>query len=307
MLSNKKISQIFLLLILNSIALFKIKPMAKPVSQKFDIGVSSERHLRRNMEDKYTVIENWGNTGTTFAGVYDGHGGKRVAEYLEENLHARILQIFQLQEIKDLKEAIRQGCAQINQEILANDEIKEQGSCAIMAFIFENEKDKNKYKIIIANVGDSRAVISKNGKAIQLSTDHKPCNPAEQERIETSRGFITYSFSCGSFCNAGSEEKCLEKHRIGRINGGLAVARAFGDFQYSIFLSTEPEITKCGFCKDDVLILASDGLWDGIENEEAILLANASSDMKKASEILLEKGKYSSPDNITVITIRLKP
>lgn len=57
--------------------------------------------------------------------------------------------------------------------------------------------------------GDSRAVISQSGKAIELTRDHKPHEPSERERIESSGGYV-----------------CQE----GLLNGELAVARAIGDY-----------------------------------------------------------------------------
>ena len=61
-----------------------------------------------------------------------------------------------------------------------------------------------------ANIGDSRAVLCRNGKAFPLSTDHKPELQLEQNRIEKAGGYVTE----------------------GRINGSLNLSRAFGDFSY---------------------------------------------------------------------------
>jgi len=67
-----------------------------------------------------------------------------------------------------------------------------------------------KTEILCANAGDSRAVLSKKGKAKDLSTDHKTDLPGEKRRIERANGYI--------------EE--------GRVNGMLALTRAMGDFEY---------------------------------------------------------------------------
>jgi len=65
-------------------------------------------------------------------------------------------------------------------------------------------------EIFCANAGDSRSVLSSGGKAIELSKDHKPDDPEESRRIHQAGGFV--------------EE--------GRVNGMLALSRAFGDFEY---------------------------------------------------------------------------
>lgn len=63
-------------------------------------------------------------------------------------------------------------------------------------------------KMYCANVGDARAILCRNGKAIDLSVDHKAKRPDEQKRITNQGGYIVY----------------------GRVLGRLAISRAFGDF-----------------------------------------------------------------------------
>ena len=67
-----------------------------------------------------------------------------------------------------------------------------------------------KTEIICANAGDCRSVLSKKGKAKDLSTDHKPNTPSEKSRIERANGFVEDN----------------------RVNGNLALSRSFGDFEY---------------------------------------------------------------------------
>ena len=75
------------------------------------------------------------------------------------------------------------------------------GATAVVVLIIDNI-------LICANVGDARAVLCRNGKAIDLSIDHKASRPDEQERIKKQGGYIVF----------------------GRVLGRLAVTRAFGDF-----------------------------------------------------------------------------
>lgn len=67
-----------------------------------------------------------------------------------------------------------------------------------------------KTEVICANAGDSRTVLSRGGRAKDLSEDHKPDNRLELERIQRSGGFV----------------------EDGRVNGMLALSRALGDFEY---------------------------------------------------------------------------
>lgn len=76
----------------------------------------------------------------------------------------------------------------------------DSGSTAVLAMI------KNK-KLYVANAGDSRCILSRGGKAIDMSVDHKPEDEVEKNRIEAAGGKVT-------------EE--------GRVNGGLNLSRAIG-------------------------------------------------------------------------------
>ena len=114
----------------------------------------------------------------------------------------------------------------------------------------------NSEKIICANAGDSRAVLFSNDETTPLSEDHKPDNTGERTRIE------------------------LAKHCVldSRIDGNLAVSRAFGDFQYKDqdkmgqaeqAVSPNPDIkTLSRTAKDEFVILACDGIWDCLTSDE---------------------------------------
>ena len=115
--------------------------------------------------------------------------------------------------------------------------------------------------VICANAGDSRCVIGTGGTTVPLSYDHKPQDDGEKTRIEAAGGTIQWK----------------------RVDGDLAVSRAFGDFQYKQRGDLPPERQKVS-CEpdisihrrtpeDDVLILACDGLWDVFSSAEAVELA----------------------------------
>ncbi|MFS7974910.1 putative protein-serine/threonine phosphatase [Helianthus anomalus] len=101
----------------------------------------------------------------------------------------------------------------------------------------------NGQRLWVANLGDSRAVVSKGGKAIQLSTDHEPST--ERASIEHKGGFVS---------NMPGD--------VPRVNGQLAVSRAFGDKSLKSHLRSDPAIQDTIVdTKTDLLVLASDGLW----------------------------------------------
>ena len=79
--------------------------------------------------------------------------------------------------------------------------------------------DKAKMKIFVANAGDSRCVLGKNGEAVEMSIDHKPDGEVEIARIEKSGSTITE----------------------GRVDGNLNLTRSLGDLKYKGRTHLTPE------------------------------------------------------------------
>ncbi|KAK9154362.1 hypothetical protein Sjap_001842 [Stephania japonica] len=122
------------------------------------------------------------------------------------------------------------------------------GSTAVISIVTPD-------KIIVANCGDSRAVLCRAGKPLPLSNDHKPDRPDELERIQDAGGHVI--FWDGP-----------------RVQGVLATSRAIGDNYLKPYVSSEPEVTVTERTDyDECLILASDGLWDVISNDTACQIA----------------------------------
>ncbi|KAJ8536722.1 hypothetical protein K7X08_035123 [Anisodus acutangulus] len=122
------------------------------------------------------------------------------------------------------------------------------GSTAVVAILTQES-------IIVANCGDSRAVLSRAGRAVPLSCDHKPDKLSERARIEAYGGKVIF---------AG----------VPRVGGVLAVSRALGDNCLKPYVIPEPEISFIEReAEDECLILASDGMWDVISNEMACQVA----------------------------------
>jgi protein phosphatase 1G len=86
------------------------------------------------------------------------------------------------------------------------------GTTAVVALVADN-------MLYVANAGDSRCVLSRNGKAVDMSIDHKPDMPSEKARIE----------------NAGAV--IIE----GRVNGNINLSRSIGDLEYKEITSLPAE------------------------------------------------------------------
>lgn len=91
-----------------------------------------------------------------------------------------------------------------------------------------------------------------------------------------------------------------------RVGGVLAVSRAFGDRLLKQYVVADPEIQEEKV--DDTLeflILASDGLWDVVTNEEAVAMTKPIEDPEEAAKRLMQEAyQRGSGDNITIVVVR---
>lgn len=128
----------------------------------------------------------------SYFGIYDGHGGSLCSDYLRDNLHTFVISEKCFPE--DPKEAIIRGFAKAESEFIkkvydpATNTLRDKsGSCAIVMLIVQDV-------CYVANVGDSRAVLSSDqgSKIYALSNDHKPGDEQEAARIKAAGGEIYY-------------------------------------------------------------------------------------------------------------------
>ncbi|KAH9620374.1 hypothetical protein KSS87_016988 [Heliosperma pusillum] len=284
-----------------------------------------------------------------FYGVYDGHGGCQVlvahlalsfalvllevANYCRERLHLALAEELEVvkeafltrkteENMQELWERAFSRCfLKVDSEVggvgkgdsaessnsseTSADPIAPEtvGTTAVVAIVCPTH-------IIVGNCGDSRAVLCRGKAPMPLSVDHKPDRKDEWDRIEALDG------------------KVIQWNGY-RVFGVLAMSRSIGDRYLKPWIIPDPEVKIVQRTKeDDCLILASDGLWDVMTNEEAceaarrrILLwhkkngSNAILDRGKGvdlaaqaaadylSKLALQKG---SKDNISVVVVDLK-
>jgi len=131
------------------------------------------------------------------------------------------------------------------------EKVEEGGTTATCVYIRGQEK-----RIWVANVGDSRCVLSRSGVAVPLSRDQRPDRDDEKQRIEEVGGTVV-------FCPGTGGQRW-------RVEGTLNISRSLGDKKLK-FVSSEPEIHEEIIGDDDqFLILATDGLWNVIDSQQAV-------------------------------------
>ncbi|CAG8636910.1 19354_t:CDS:2 [Gigaspora margarita] len=280
----------------------------------FHVGVSEDRNrrCRRTMEDSHSYFYDFaGIEGQGFFSIFDGHAGKQAAEWCGNHFH----EIFQdelqknLQKNSDIsiQEIFHEAFLRADKQLNENAG-KHSGCTAVTAFLrsepekITSENDINgkdpsvcngadlmkKFKRVLytANVGDARAVLNRDGRAVRLSYDHKGSDPQEAKRIVEAGGFVMNN----------------------RVNGVLAVTRSLGDCSMKEFVIGKPYTTKITLTeKDSFLILACDGLWDVCNDQEAVDLVKDIMDPQEASTKLIRHALQNfSTDNLSVMVVRFK-
>jgi len=270
------------------------------INPKCNLGraasVYSIQGQRSHMEDAY-----YGDHTKGFFGVYDGHGGARCSSYAAQNLHELVFK-HNYQEQPQL--ALQEGFKELDRHWLEMAALNmwDDGSTGVVALVVGRT-------LYVANAGDSRAVLcTKGGQAVDLSSDHKPAREDEKARIEKLGGRIIH-------------------YGTWRVQGVLAVTRAFGDRKLKQYVSAEPEIKSWELTDDDdFLVLATDGVWDVLSSQAAVDIVrqamggggpngagNGSGsstsqpmDVKGAAECLTNAAySYHSADNITSLVVNL--
>jgi len=255
--------------------------LSEPITQKetskcenefLKVGSSCMQGWRINMEDAHTQLLSPQNDRTSaFFAVYDGHGGAKVAEYAGNHLHERI---FNQSHFKNgnIPESFRQGFLGLDEDMLEDEDMKEElaGTTAICVFM----KDR---KIYCGNVGDSRSIASVRGRVQPLSYDHKPNNELETKRILAAGGWVEFN----------------------RVNGNLALSRALGDFVFKKnenkkaedqIVTAYPDVDMKDLTSDhEFIVLACDGIWDVLSNEEVLEFVRTRIAQQIEPEIICEQ------------------
>jgi len=276
-----------------------------------------------------------------FFGVFDGHGGADAAHHCQDTMHERLKEAILASCPKDALARVQSAAASKTKAkaLVASDAMDAPGDEAISeleASICSSETFSNalarafkvtdeefaklsgaeeelalvgttavvtllsSQSIYVANAGDSRAVLLRSGVAMALTDDHKAAREDETARVEAAGGQIL-------FWNGV------------RVMGLLAVSRAIGDHSLRPYVIADPEVTVVNrHPSDELMVMASDGLWDVITNQEACSLAkkcllrarqkgSTRENAAKVAATVLTRAAVDrgSRDNVTVLVIDL--
>jgi len=264
---------------------------APPTSVQ-DFGVCADQNwkFRRRMEDAHRIEDGFnGDPSFGFFAVYDGHGGKEAANFASENLHKVLAEEIN-KEGADLFSNSEKVIEVMKRTYLATDEklktsVPTHHGCTSVTVLVTGTRDNR--QLFAANVGDARAVLCRDGKAIRLTEEHKASDQVEAKRITDAGGFIIH----------------------GRVNGQIIITRSLGDHLMKEFIIGDPfthyeKLTD----KDTWLIVACDGLWDVVEDQPAVdfVLEHATLSASEISKKLLVKAlQDGTTDNLSIMVIKL--
>ncbi|EFJ41395.1 hypothetical protein VOLCADRAFT_68313, partial [Volvox carteri f. nagariensis] len=289
-------------------------------------GYSSVQGVRDTMEDEVQVHYN--TVGHyLYAAVFDGHGGEKAAQWLAKQLHVQVENCLvgrtgiSSRDIcpQQLIDSFHMADKALLEHLAAEggEDAAQAGSTATVAVIKDD-------KLVVANVGDSQAILSRKGNAVTLAHCHRvygsgPDVATEIERVKSVGGWVD----------------------DGRVCSVLAVSRAFGDWEFkgiglprllqtgiergywnAEFAAQQafradpvvatPDVTETLLTEDDeFLIVASDGLWDVLPPREAVAWARKEFRAKKdASQVAASLAglalKRYSTDNVAVVVVDLQ-
>lgn len=259
-----------------------------------------------------------------FFAVFDGHGGFEAAKHCADRMHENLFDSWKKKigvdgskpkspqnctSRSDSGSAGFPPCSPTSQDIKnvfmdafikTDDQFRSEDVSALVGSTAVTVLVGQRY-YLVANCGDSRAVLCRSGQAHPLTVDHKPEREDEMARVEKAGGQVW-------FWNGA------------RVMGVLAMSRAIGDRSLRPYVIPEPEVTIIPRTLEDTLIIiATDGLWDVVSDQEACTLAMkcldraqqkgaTESDAARLTSTVLIRAAMDrgSRDNITVVVIDLR-
>lgn len=245
--------------------------------QNFPVGYADTIGRRPTMEDSMCIVGDFAGDNTAFYGMFDGHGGKNVAHAAARQLYRVIADNYVNSD--KLPETIEKAIDTVNSPLI--DQYYDQGSTMAIAMVVDDI-------IFTANLGDTRIVLTNQSGAVKRVTyDHRASDPLECSYIEE-RGGTVYNQ---------------------RVEGILMLSRCLGDGNVSQYLSQKPFMTKTPRKDGTIMIIACDGVWDVMTDNEAALIARKNIDfpIDAAQQIVDTAYKKGSTDNISCIVVNLTP
>jgi serine/threonine protein phosphatase PrpC len=247
-------------------------------------GISKKGHAPYNPRKKNQdalIMAHDPATQSLVLCVLDGHGehGDMVSAAFRDQLTSELFN--HTAWATDMCKACSDAIAKIEHGVIRNFRIDTEfsGTTLSMAIVRGNT-------LLGVNIGDSRVILSANGRAVEITHDHKPDSPVEKERI----------LACGGRVFAVEYDDGVDgppRVWLGHMDvPGLAMSRSLGDaVAHTAGVISDPEFTHYDLSpdKDHFIVVATDGLWEFVDNAETIKFVESASSPQEAVEILIKE------------------
>lgn len=258
-------------------------------------GVFATQGGRATMEDTNFLMTRFkGDDHVHLFGVFDGHRGFEAAEFAASAIPIHLSTASTAPSPTEaLSTAFIETDISFRRELDSLRRHRKGGGkdwhpgCTAATALLINDK------LFVANAGDCRTILCRKGEAIELSKDHTANCVVERERIRKAGGHVEWR---------------VDAWRVGAA--ALEVTRSIGDDDLKPAVTAEPEVEVVTLSADDeYLVMASDGLWETIRNEDviAIIKETVKEPSMCAKRLATEAVERGSTDNITVIVAFLRP
>ncbi|XP_064652751.1 protein phosphatase 1E-like [Lineus longissimus] len=260
----------------------------------YEVSSHGIKNSRRKMEDRHMVIPDLNSLfdlkdypNQSYYAVFDGHGGLDAAWYSAAHVHTNLVRQPMFRD--DPLTALRNAFLKTDEDfdIKAKNEGLRSGSTAVAILL----RDK---KLYLSWLGDSQAILVKDGVPVSIMSPHKPEREDEKHRVEALGG-------------------CVIWFGAWRVNGALSVSRAIGDTDHKPYISSEPDTFSCELDgTEDYIVIACDGLWDSILPKNLTGLVynhiqeNGGDRSRIANKLISEAREEGSNDNISVVVVFLR-
>ncbi|XP_076337196.1 uncharacterized protein LOC143239700 isoform X2 [Tachypleus tridentatus] len=260
----------------------------------YSVSFCAIKNGRRRMEDRHVILHDLNvvcglkeGPQHSYYAVFDGHAGIEAASYGAAHLHLNL--VHHPDFYTDTEKAIKEAFRITDQQFLerSGKEGIKSGCTVVCCLIRERT-------LYLAWLGDSQAILVRQGEPLGIVSPHKPDREDERTRIENDGGCVLY---VGTW----------------RVSGTLAVSRALGDFEHKPYISCEPDIKTLSLeGTEDFLVLACDGLWDKLSLYDVAALVysyvkeNPDKADTVASQLVHQAKEKGSNDNITVVVTFLR-
>lgn len=250
------------------------------------VGYSTQLGKRKENEDRFDFDKL--TDDVLYFAVFDGHGGAGAADFCNRFMSKYIKEFLKQEE--DMQKVLIKAFLEIDKaferqaHLSVDATLMNCGTTATVALL------RDGIELVVASVGDSRALLCRKGKPLKLTIDHTPERKEEKQRIRECGGFVAWN-SLG------------QPH----VNGRLAMTRSIGDLDLkSMGVIAEPETkrVKLHHADDGFLVLTTDGINFIVNSQEICDIINQCHDPIEAAQVLTEQAiQYGAEDNSTTIVV----